>query len=102
MTRTRLHDCKRDDDSDITVAYEQETYHPEVGPSLSDPGCPAEGGNVTIIRAFDANGKVILTEKEEARITAWLEQNIEIEDDYDDYDDSDNYGDYLGYAKSLP
>lgn len=82
--RTWLHDCLRDDGSDVTVEYERETYYPAVGPSWYDPGSPAEGGNVLIIKAFNETGDIILTNKEYGRITCWLEQNVEIKDDYDD------------------
>lgn len=53
-----------DDEIHVTLHYDVAHYHSAVMPSLNDPGCPAEGGEVTELRCSRGDEEFPLTEAE--------------------------------------
>lgn len=92
MGRTFFQDFNRDDEaeSEVTVEYtysggcEAQTYGP------AENCYPAEPAEIEIVKAFDDNGPVTLTDAEEQRFTEWLHENPPEADepDYDDWRDA--------------
>lgn len=53
-----------DDEIEAVIGYNVARYHSAVMPSLSDPGHPAEGGEVTEMEAYNGGDKIEFTDEE--------------------------------------
>lgn len=80
MTHTMGFSVTRgDDEIDLELEYTVSRYYPARGPSLSDPGEPAEGGEIETLTAFHAEtgDKFELTEQENEAAEAHIYANHE-------------------------
>ena len=79
MSRTTYAEFERPSGVLVTVEYKRSPYYGMVGPSWDDPGSPAEGGEVTIIKAHtEAEGwEAKWSDEEDQQWTDWLHANRE-------------------------
>ncbi|MEJ0093306.1 MAG: hypothetical protein WDN46_07690 [Methylocella sp.] len=90
MTRTFFQTFERDDgETEITVEYSISDYLPAQTYGPPESCCPAEGGEVEIVKAWttaEPSQDITLTDAEEQRMSTYIQENPPPDDDYDPYD----------------